>query len=250
MNDGETGAPGAGATRATFPETPWSSVLSDPQLDSPKRRERLTRLCSLYWRPVYAFIRMKWGRTTEDASDLTQAFFCHVIESEFVANFQPKQGRFRHFLKGALRHFLANVHRDGQRLKRGGGRKIVPIDAASLDAVSMASEEGVVTPEELFDLQWARDVISNTLEELKADLARDGKEIHYKVYEAYELYPEGKERPTYREVAESLGISVDDVKNHLTHARARFRDLMMQAVSLSVTNREELMQEVSELFSE
>ena len=36
-------------------------------------------LAEHYWRPVYQFFR-RWGRSREDAEDLTQAFFAHFID--------------------------------------------------------------------------------------------------------------------------------------------------------------------------
>ena len=55
-----------------------------------------------------------------DAQDLTQGFFAHVLERETLAAAQREKGRFRSFLLGALRNFLANEARKQATLKRGG----------------------------------------------------------------------------------------------------------------------------------
>src|SRR5260370_1186422 len=79
----------------------------------------LSELCQVYWRPVYVFLR-KRGYGREDAQDLTQGFFAHLIENRGYAHADPKKGRFRSFLLGALKHFIADARDHEHALKRGG----------------------------------------------------------------------------------------------------------------------------------
>ena len=80
----------------------------------------LSQLCRIYWRPLYAFLR-KRGYGSEDAQDLTQGFFAHLIESRAYAHADRDKGRFRSFLLGTLKHFIADARDRGRALKRGGG---------------------------------------------------------------------------------------------------------------------------------
>jgi RNA polymerase sigma-70 factor (ECF subfamily) len=245
MGQSETSMGGGGDA---FPQTPWSTVLTAPEPASPVRRERLTLLCSLYWRPVYRYIRAAWRKPVEDAKDLAQEFFRHVLEQDLAFRHDPEQGRFRSYLKASLKNFLANEGRDAGRLKRGGGREIVVMEVDRLEREAGAIDAASATPEEIFDLQWARDVIAQAVEELRRRLASEGKEKYFQVYERYDLFAAGGARPTYDSLAQALGLSVDDVKNYLTAARARFRAVLVERVADSVAGREHLERELREVF--
>src|SRR5437660_12692854 len=103
-----------------FATTRWSLVAA---AKDPAARQALAELCELYWYPVYAFVRRR-GHSADDAGDLTQAFFARLIETAGIAGADPDKGRFRSYLLGAVRHFLANEHDLAAARKRGGGRAI------------------------------------------------------------------------------------------------------------------------------
>lgn len=228
---------GAGAD--AFPETAWSSILAAP--DSPERRERLNQLCTSYWRPIYRFIRA-WGQASvEDSKDLAQAFFEAVLEDDLFSKYRPERGSLRNFLKASLRHFLANAHRDETRLKRGGGRRAVSIESDIVDDLGDPRQE---TPEEAFDRQWADDLFARAIDRLRAALAAEGKEIYFRVYEAYDLG--GGEAPTQHELAGRLGIPRHAVENHLQAARSRLKAILIEELTPHVLTREQLAQELRE----
>jgi len=238
-----------GGSRGEFPETAWSTVISTPDPNSPARRELLSRLCASYWRPVYVSIRATFGKSVEDAKDLTQEFFCRILEEDLLFKYEPERGRFRHFLKSALRHFLANAHRNGKTEKQGGGKQVLSLDLAGLETQRLVHDTTLLGPEEIFDRQWVRDVLFQSVKKLKRALDEEGKSIYFLVYEAYELRPDTEGRPTYEQLAKSLGLSMEDVTNYLHLARARLHDIVVESVSDSVISREELLQEFRDLFS-
>ena len=51
--------------------------------------EGLGRVCSKYWKPVYAYVRAAWAKSNEDAKDLTQAFFLWLLEERVLEQFDP-----------------------------------------------------------------------------------------------------------------------------------------------------------------
>jgi hypothetical protein len=57
---------------AAFTTTHWSVVL-EAQGESPAAQEALEKLCRIYWRPIYTFVRRQGGRSEEaqDPSRLT-----------------------------------------------------------------------------------------------------------------------------------------------------------------------------------
>src|SRR6266511_4758040 len=116
-----------------FASTRWTMVLEagDSATASAHALSALSELCQIYWRPLYAFLR-KQGYGSEDAQDLTQGFFAHLIESRAYARADREKGRFRSFLLGALKHFLAHARDYGRAQKRGGGFLPVQLDEAAL----------------------------------------------------------------------------------------------------------------------
>lgn len=237
-----------GGAGSAFPETAWSSILSRGDPSSPERREKIERLCSRYWKPVYSFIRSFRSVGIEDAKDLTQAFFCHLLEGDLVARYQPDRGRFRSYLKGALRIFLAEAYRDGQARKRGGGREIVSLDVSTLETRRFVADLRQLSPDDLFDLHWRREVMGQAIERLQDALREEGKEEYYRVYAAYDLVPTDGEKKTYESVARSLNLPFTDVKNYLTYARSRLRELVLEGVTEYAATSDDLLQEMRELF--
>ncbi|HJY53001.1 MAG TPA: hypothetical protein VKD89_03165, partial [Candidatus Udaeobacter sp.] len=55
---------------AAFTTTHWSVVL-EAQGESPAAQAALEKLCRVYWRPIYSFVRRQ-GAGPEEAQDLTQ----------------------------------------------------------------------------------------------------------------------------------------------------------------------------------
>jgi RNA polymerase sigma-70 factor (ECF subfamily) len=84
-------------------------------------------LCEAYWYPIYEYIRNQ-GYGTDDAQDLTQAFFARVIEKNYAGQADRERGRFRSFLLGSLKHFLTTEDRRARARKRGGGETALPVE--------------------------------------------------------------------------------------------------------------------------
>jgi RNA polymerase sigma-70 factor (ECF subfamily) len=74
----------SGAAGGGFPATRWSAVVAARSADPAERRRAFDRIVSVYWRPVYKYIRARWQKPGPDAQDLTQEFFARVIEKDFA----------------------------------------------------------------------------------------------------------------------------------------------------------------------
>src|SRR6185436_3356135 len=235
-----------GGSRENFPDTVWSSVLSEPASpDHPAARERFL---TLYWRPVYKFVRTAGGASIEDAKDLTQEFFGYFLEGNLLAKYREEKGRFRSFLKGVLRRFLSEARRDGAAQKRGGGRTILSLDVSEVETDRFLAEKSEKTPEEIFDRQWARDVLMESIADLRRLLTAEGKGDCLRVYESYELSPGPGER-TYGGLARSLGLTEHQVKNHLDSARERLEQIVRERLARGVSSPRELADEMNDLSS-
>src|SRR5215475_11928608 len=115
--------PAASLTETTrqglFTSTRWTMVLDAGESQTPPADalRALSELCRIYWRPIFLFLRRQ-GSSPDDAQDLTQGFFEHLIESRAYARAVPGKGRFRSFLLGTLKHFVAHAHAHERRQKR------------------------------------------------------------------------------------------------------------------------------------
>jgi hypothetical protein len=94
------------ADTAGFRSTQWSVVLLSAQSKAPGSRTALASLCRLYWYPLYAFVRRR-GYNPEDAQDLTQGFFLHLLDHKALAQVDPIKGKFRSFLLASIQNYLS-----------------------------------------------------------------------------------------------------------------------------------------------
>ncbi|HEX7896926.1 MAG TPA: sigma-70 family RNA polymerase sigma factor [Planctomycetota bacterium] len=237
-----------GGGQEAFPETVWSSLLGREGPPTPERLAAMNGLAESYWRPVYKFIRTAGGASIEDSKDLTQEFFSYMLEGSVLSKYDPAKGRFRTFLKGVLRNFLSVERRDASRLKRGGGRVMVPLDVAALETPEFLAERDRVSPDEAFDRQWAAEILSESLTELRRQLTAENRGIHLRAYEAYHEIGGDAGRPTYASIGRDLGLSEQQVKDHLAVARERLEKLVRERLARRVASPGEVAAELNDLL--
>jgi RNA polymerase sigma factor (sigma-70 family) len=230
-----TDDPIADSAAAVFPTTCWSQVR-------PGSEAGLQTLARLYWRPVRAYLRTALARTSEDAADLAQDFFVWMIETRFLEKADPSRGRFRAFVKTALRNYVADGDRRARAAKRGGSARIVPIDAgAAPDPPSTA-----LAPDEALDAAWRAECVERARAAVEEELRREGREVVYAVFRDYFL--DASDEADYRALAERHGISTVDVSNHLARAKKLYRAKLRAVVLDTVRSPEDLEEELRWLF--
>jgi RNA polymerase sigma-70 factor (ECF subfamily) len=218
-----------------FPPTAWSllSRLRDPK--DPRVQEYLNRMIQMYWRPVYKYARIAWKRSNEDAKDLTQAFFMHVLEGELLTRADPERGNFRKLLLASLRNFLSNEARSGHALKRGGGRVIVSLDAGPEDGGAADPQD----PQEAFESSWGRELLERAIERLS-------KTVRPPVFTAFRMF-HLEDRPV-KEIATELKATEPQVGHHLQDARTVLRRLVIDEIREYVHDDAEIARELDQLF--
>jgi len=106
--DPDAGAPfSTGRRDDQFATTNWSPVLAATDVSSPRAQAALGALYQAYCYPLYGFVRRQ-GHSEPDAQDLLHDFFRALIEKNYLKSATSERGRFRSFLLGSLKHFLAN----------------------------------------------------------------------------------------------------------------------------------------------
>ncbi len=109
-----------------FPTTSWT-VIAAAGVKSSGSEDALSRLCYAYWYPIYALIRRR-GHSREDAEDLTQEFFAHILQHGAISEARRERGRFRWYLRASVEHFLANEWDRAHAVKRGGLAATLSLD--------------------------------------------------------------------------------------------------------------------------
>ena len=238
-----------GGDRETFPETVWSSLLGTEGPLTPAREAALNQLVTIYWKPVYKYIRTAGRATIEAAKDLTQEFFGYLLEGGVLSKYDREKGRFRTFLKAVLSNFLSTVRRDASRLKRGGGRVIASLDVQELETDAFLEERERLTPDQIFDRQWTQEILSEGLTELRRQLSLENRAVASQVYETYHgIAPADGPAPTYISIGRGLGLSEQQVKDHLAYARARLEKIIRERLARRVTSDRELSEEIHDLL--
>lgn len=229
----------------SFPTTVWSDILSAGDPSSPECRARLEKLIRIYWKPAFAYIRTAWRKSVEDAKDLTQAFFVHLLDKDRLAQLKPERGSFRGFLKQAIRNCLIDLERADAA--RRPGDNLLSLDAlpGELERLGPAAPDD--TPERAYDREWFRCLFAAAIADLKDRLERDGKGRYFDVFRFYCIEP-GDEptAPTYREIAARLGIQETDVANYLHYCRTEVQQLLRERIRDYVASDEEVEGELRE----
>jgi len=261
--------------KGQFATTHWSVVLRAGRFsDAAESRaaEALAELCRIYWYPLYAYVRRR-GCEAHDAEDLTQEFFLRLLSKNDLAAVDRAKGKFRSFLLAAMKHFLANQWDRACAQKRGGKKGTNP-DPPSADALrdspkdtlhqgsqplfsldALAAEtryrlEPVcdVTPEKLFERQWALAVLEQVLARLEAEcVALDGGSARFAVLKQY--LTGGGSSGGYAESAAALGLSVGAVKTAVHRLRRRYRLLLREEIAQTVADPEAVDDEIRYLLS-
>jgi len=210
-----------------------------------RAREALEELCRAYWYPLYAFVRSR-GYAAHDAQDLTQAFFARIIETGGFASADRERGRFRSYLLGAMKHFLANEWHRSQTQKRGGHVQFIEWDALDPEARYAGASAPSDNPEYLFDREWALQTIAGALQALRDEMAKTGKSEQFDTLKGSLT---GEDELPRDEIAARLGMSEGAVKVAVHRLRLRYRTLLRAAIAETVSNEEDLNEEMRYLVA-
>jgi DNA-directed RNA polymerase specialized sigma24 family protein len=238
--------PLTGGGSAFFSTTQWSMVLAAGQGDLTRSAAALEKLCQRYWPPIYAFIRRR-GSDTNEAEDLTQSFFAHLLDQETLQKVDPRKGKFRNFILASLTKFLANERDKEQAWKRGGRAQIISLDAAGAEEFFLREPAKAEAPGKLFDRRWAALLVERVMARLKEEYAKDKKaELFVKL----EPGLTGELKPGWLAgLGASQGLSETTMRVALHKLRRKFGELLRREVAQTVSSAAEVDEEIRQLFS-
>lgn len=232
---------------ASFPVTRLSLLVRAGASDETARRDAFEVLVNAYWRPIYTYLRLHWRCEPADAEDLTQGFLATAWEQGFLAAHDPGRARFRTYLRVCLDRHVQNQRKAAAALKRGGGEPLLPLDFATAER-DLGGREPTdpAGTEDLFRREFVRELFSQAVATLRAELESRGRGEVFAVFDRYDLGPADGAR--YADVARELGLPVSRVTNHLHAARRRFRELVLGRLRELSCSEAEFREEARELL--
>jgi RNA polymerase sigma-70 factor (ECF subfamily) len=238
----ESGMPGG---QSAFPATHWSRVVAAADQVAPGARAALEELCSVYWYPIYAFIRRK-GNDAEKSLDLTQSYFARLLEHGILAAADSRKGSFRGFLRTDCEHFLIDRHRRENARVRGGSVTFIPVDARDAEGRYLFEPADAMTPDRLFDRAWATTLLNRVLDLLAAEHAEPARA---RVFAELKVFlTEGKGAVRCAELARRLGTTEDAIHSAVHRLRKRYRAILEEQIANTLDDQGQIDEEIRALF--
>jgi RNA polymerase sigma factor (sigma-70 family) len=230
-----------------FAATRWSIVIAagDRRAATAARRA-MGELARQYWFPLYAYLRRK-GLAPPQAEDLVQGFFTRLLEKDALAAADRSRGKFRSFLLASLQNFLANEWDKAHAQKRGGTAAILAFDALDAETRYAAEPADEMTPERVFERRWALAVLDQVLTRLREEYAQRGQTAVFAALEAQVLV--GGDTVSHRQIAAQLGLTEGAAKVAAHRLRQRFRQLLRDEISQTVSDHALVDEELRQLLA-
>ena len=235
-----------------FQTTRWTQVIA-ARGSSPQARQALAELCEAYYAPVAAFVQYyRSGR--DDSRDLTHDFFARLLEGNSLGHVERTRGRFRSYLLGAVKHFLADQNDRVLAAKRGGGRTPQSLDGwndkpgaggREIAPVEAADPHGFPA-DAFFDHHWALTVVEQAMSALQGESQRDGEAQRFEVLKRWLITPEDHAAATA--AARSLQMTDGAFKVAVHRLRKRFRQIVRDKIAATVDGPEALQEELAYLI--
>jgi RNA polymerase sigma factor (sigma-70 family) len=219
-----------------FPNTRWSVVLAAKRRPSPESAAALEAICRAYWYPLYAYVR-RCGQSPPDAQDLTQEFFCRLLDKRWLDSANPDKGKLRTFLIVALKHFMSKEWRRASAQRRGGGQSLVQFDTAFAES-RYAVDTASLAADETFDQQWALTLLDLTVSRLREEFAVAGKGGDFEALKNCLMAERGT--IDYAAVAKRLGVNEGTARVAVHRLRKRFRDVYREEISQTLADGADL----------
>lgn len=237
---------GSDSTSASaFLTTQWTQVLS-ARGDSVEAQAALSELCAAYYPAVLAFIRRSM-HGSEQASDLTQEFFARLLARQGFATVERGRGRFRSFLLGAVKHFLADMWDRDQAVRRGSGESALPLETETeTNPGFQVADESAPNPEREFDKAWAMAVLDRAMARLLQEQKDAGREAQFAVLKQW--LTGDAESLSQAGAAAKLGMNEGAVKVAIHRLRKRFRDLVKAEIAQTLDDPREMADELRYLL--
>jgi RNA polymerase sigma-70 factor (ECF subfamily) len=225
-----------------FVTTRWTVVCEAVDGGDTKAAAALEALFASYWQPLYRYVR-RLGQPAHDAEDLVQGFFASMLEHDSLRLADRARGRFRAFLLGSLKNYLANEWQRAHRLKRGGFASHLSIDWKSAETGLGIEPIDPRSPDLLYDRDWAVTLLDKVLD----DIAREEKALEFDCWKPFLTISSG--HLPYAEIAAQFGMSEGAARVAVHRLRKRYRQRLREEISRTLAGDDLVEDEMKALFA-
>jgi RNA polymerase sigma factor (sigma-70 family) len=231
--------------RVAFTTTHWSVVL-EAQGESPAAKDALERLCRVYWRPIYSFVRWQ-GAGPEEGQDLTQGFFALLLERRDLRTVRKEKGRLRSYLLTALKHFLADEYRRAMAIKRGKGERLIPLEELCAEQRGGMEPADPLTAERIYERRWASTLLDRVLSRLEDKYRTRGNAALFDSFN--QLLADEPGAPSQADIAAQLGMTENAVSQAFHRFRQSYQSLLREEIAHTVATPGDIENELRYLIA-
>lgn len=210
-----------------FPPTSWDLLAEVSRRDAASA-DALNEFADRYHAAIRAFIAAL-VRAAGDPDDLAQRFFeTIVLSGRLFERADPHKGRFRPYLKQAIRNFLVDERR---RQARSVQSDIRP-DGTDDGWDTIAAETSPAPDEELVRA-WARSLVAMAVKRCEVACGEHGQAEHFELFARRYLH-DPDQPPSWREIGAAFGLDEKIARSRAETAARRFRTLLRALIASDV----------------
>jgi RNA polymerase sigma-70 factor (ECF subfamily) len=237
----------AGQDLKSFPATKWSLVARAGLATPRERRLALGALLQRYQPALRAHLLLAKRLPHDQVEDLLQGFITdQVVEQNLVAHAQQQKGKFRSFLLLALhRYLITQLRREHSRQRTPENGVLLPLNEEAMNVPDR------VDPCDHFDRAWARELVGETLRQMRLECDGCGRQDIWGVFEGRMVGPllQSTSPQPYDHLAECYGVRKSQAANLLITGKRMFARLLRAGVQEYVADDREIDEEIGELLA-
>ena len=233
-------------TRESFPSTHWSSVYRIGDGTSEGQKDALGQLLLRYAPALKSRLCLRWKMSVDLADDMLQEFITEkVIRDQLISHARDFRGKFRQFLVKVLDNLVVDHIRRAHRTIRSSGKALLDIDGVPIADSSAADAS------DIFDIEWARQVIRETIQQMEAHCAERDQMKMWVVFVGRVLEPtlNGSKPVSYAELLRQVHFdSPTQAHVALVSAKRLFRRTLRAVVGEYTRDDVEIGEEIRDLI--
>ena len=210
-----------------FPSTSWE-LLTDAARRGDSASSARNEFAERYYGAVRAYIAAL-SRGSNQTDDLTQRFFETVVLSgTLLARADHDKGRFRQYLKQAIRNFLIGEYRQQSRALATE----VHLDGV-IDGWNAVAVDASPSPDDEMMRAWGQSLVTMALSQLERVCEEKHQREHFEMF-VRRYVDDPDQPPSWREVGAPFGLDEKTARNRTDTVARQFRSLLRQLIASDI----------------